>query len=181
MPDLKSRLDANQVLRNSYDDDKDALRVLAEISATIGDIDISIDAQAGDNIAIADPTGTNYILPNPDGSLNVVITDSGLTTKNLFNEITGIAAGVTAQIFSYTAISNTNLLSLDVGGTNVASYSLYIGGDLAAKKYTYFQNLNERFDFGAGLPVAVGDQIMVEVVHARPDLGDFNVNALIKN
>lgn len=75
MSSLSTRLDANQVLRNAYDDDEKALRVLAQVTATIGELDVTIDASAGDNIAIADPTGTNFLLPNVDGSINVNIND----------------------------------------------------------------------------------------------------------
>lgn len=176
-----SKLDANQVLRNSYIDETNELRVAASITATIGEIDVSIDANAGDNIAIADPTGTNYLEPNPDGSINVVVTDNGLTTKNEFGEVAGVVSGVTVEIASITATSNTKVLSCDFGGTNVAAYSLYIGGQLAAKKYTYFTSLNGDFDFKDGLPVNSGDVVSVEVLHMRPDPGDFNVNILFKN
>lgn len=176
-----SKLDANQVLRNSYNDETNELRVAASVTASIGEMDVAIDAQAGDNIAITDPTGTNYLRPNVDGSLNVNITDSGLTTKNLFAEVDNVASGVTAEIINFTAPNNTNLLSIDIGGTNVASYALYIDGNLAAKKYTYFTNLNDRFDFKDGLPVEAGNVITVEVFHSRPDPGNFSLNMLIKN
>lgn len=176
-----SKLDANQVLRNTYNDETNELRVAASVTTSVADLDISIDAEAGDNIAITDPSGTNYLLPNADGSLNVVVTDSGLTTKNFFSEVDNVASGITVEVFSYTAAANTNLLSVDIAGTNVGTYLLYIGGVLAAKKYTYFTSLNGRFEFGAGLPVQAGAVISVEAFHARPDPGSFNVNVLIKN
>lgn len=210
-----SRLDANQVLRQTYDDENQRLRVGATVEATIGQVDVSILASAGDNIAIADPTGTDFLLPNPDGSINVNITDitlnqatdsvaigdgttlihvdpgtgallvtldsTNLTTKNIFNEIDNIPSGVTSIVGSFTAIANTKLLSCDFGGTNVAAYSLYIGADLSAKKYTFFQNLNERFDFKDGLPIMLGDIVSIEVIHNRPDVGTFNVNMLVLN
>lgn len=211
---LSSKLDANQVLRESYDDNARRLRVDAEVTATIGDVDVAIDAAAGDNIAIADQSGTNYVVVNPDGSINTVtevvldqatssvaigdgtttayidpgtgallvtLENTNLTTKNLFNEVDTVVSGITTEIISYTAIANTKILSCDFGGTNVAAYSLYIGGVLSAKKYTFFQNLNERFEFQDGLPITIGDIISVEVVHNRPDPGDFNANLLIQN
>lgn len=209
-----SKLDANQVLRMSYDDGENRLRVAADIVATIGDIDVHIDAAAGDNVAIADPAGTNYLLPNPDGSINVnanvdldqaddsvaigdgttlayvdpgtrallvTLDSTNLTTKNVFNEIDNVANGVTSTIISYSVPANTKLLSLDFGGTNVASYSLYIDNVLSAKKYTFFQNLNERFDFKEGMPVPIGSTITLEVIHNRPDIGSFNCNMLVLN
>lgn len=84
---IVSKLDANQVIRQAYDDDKKALRVDAEITATIGELDVTIDAAMGDNIAIADPTGTNYLLPNADGSINSTFVDAD------GNQITSQASG----------------------------------------------------------------------------------------
>lgn len=214
MADPISKLDANQVLRQSYDDSNQRLRVGAEVTATIGQVEVAIDASGGDSIAIADPAGTNYLLPNPDGSLNVnisdiaishttdsisvgdgtnlldvnpngsinvVLTGSGLTTKNIFNEITSVATGITSTIATYIAIADTKLLKVDVGGTNVAAYEILIGGMLSAKKYTFFQSLNETFDFKNGLPVLLGEQILIRVTHNRPDLGDFSTNILVEN
>lgn len=178
---ITSKLDANQVLRESFDDATRRLRVDAEITAEIGELDVAIDAAGGDNIAITDPTGTNYLLPNSDGSINVVLGGSSLTTKNIFQEVDSVPSGVTSIVASYTALANTKLISCDFGGTNIAEYSLYIGGVLAAKKFTFFQNLNERFNFADGLPVMNGDIIKVEVIHNRPDVGDFSANILIKN
>lgn len=210
-----SKLDANQVLRQSYDDENQRLRVGAEVTASIAEMDVAIDANSGDNIAIADPTGTNYLLPNADGSLNVNVTDieldqandsvaigdgttlvsvdpgtgallvtlnsTNLTTKNIFNEITSVATGITSTIATYIAPANTKLLKVDVGGTNIAAYEILVGGNLNAKKYTFYQTLNETFDFKAGLPIALGDTVLVRVTHNRPDLGDFNCNVLIEN
>lgn len=210
-----SRLDANQVLRQSYDDENQRLRVGATVEATIGTVDVHIQASAGDNIAITDPTGTNAILPNMDGSINAVIQDielnqvtdsvaigdgntlifvdpstrallvtldsTNLTTKNIFNEIENIPSGVTSIVVQVTATANTKLLSCDFGGTNVATFSLYIGTNLSAKKYTYFQTLNDKFDFKDGLPITLGDVISLEVIHNRPDPGTFSVNMLILN
>ena len=181
MSGISSRLDANQVLRESYDDAEKRLRVQASVTATVAEMDVVIDAAGGDNIAIADQSGTNFMTVYPNGAIPVVVTDSGLTTKNIFQEVINIPAGVTQIVGSYTALANTKLLSCDFGGTNVAEYSLYIGNDLTAKKYTFFQNLNERFLFADGLPVNNGDIITVEVLHNRPDPGNFSVNILIKN
>lgn len=130
---ITSKLDAAQIIRRAYEDDKNRIRVDAEVEATIGSVDVIIDASSGDNIAIADETGTNYLAINPDGSINVVLENSGLTTKNIFDEVTGVVSGVTTVIASYTAIANTKLLRVSVGGTNVAAYSIYIASALQAK------------------------------------------------
>jgi hypothetical protein len=209
-----SKLDANQVLRLSYDQENNRLRVAATVVASIGEIDVHIDSASGDNISIASADGHNQLTVNPDGSINTNITNitlnqatdsiaigdgvnlikinldgsinaviqsSGLTTKNIFNEINNVPSGVTSTIVSLIALANTKLLSVDVGGTNIASYSVYIGTGLQAKKYTFYQTLNERFDFKDGLPVVGGTQIRVEVTHNRPSLGDFNASMLVQN
>ena len=68
-----TKLDSDQVIRRVYDEPNNKLRVDAEVTAVIGVVEVIIDAASGDNIAIADPSGTNYLLPNPDGSINVNI------------------------------------------------------------------------------------------------------------
>lgn len=209
-----SKLDANQVLRLSYDDDKNRLRVGAEITASIADIDVHIDSASGDNISIASADGLNPMIVNPDGSINVVadimldqaqdsvaigdgttlafvdpathallvtLNNTNLTTKNIFNEIINIVNGITSIIISYTAIANTKLLRCDFGGDNIAVYSLYIGGNIQAKKYTYYTNLNEMLEFISGLPITTGDLIQIEVIHNRPNPGTFYCNMLIEN
>lgn len=70
MTTLRTKLDANQVLRDSFDENAGRLRVDAEVTASIGTVDVIIDASSGDNLAIADQTGTNYLNINPDGSID---------------------------------------------------------------------------------------------------------------
>lgn len=210
---LSTKLDAAQVIRRSYNEDENRIRVDAEVTATIGVVEVAIDAAGGDNIAIASEDGSNYLNVNPDGSIdvnanveldqatdsvaigdgtnlidinpdgsiNVVVTESGFTEKNLFDEVTGVVSGITTEIISYTAIANTKLISCNFSGTNIAMYSLYIGGNLSAKKYTYWSSLNDQFNFENGLPINLGDVISIEVVHMRPDPGNFNANILITN
>lgn len=176
---LSTKLDAAQVVRRSYDEAENRIRVDAEVTATIGAVDVVIDASTGDNIAIADPTGTNYLEPNPDGSINVVVTDSGLVNKNIFNEVSGIPSGITTVITNYTALATTKLVSCNFAGTNIAMYSLYIASALSAKQYTFFGNLNGAFIFPTGLGIISGDLISIEVVHSRPDMGDFSCNIIV--
>src|SRR6478609_5561251 len=124
---ITSKLDPGHIIRRSYDDDKNRIRVDAEVEAVIAPVDVAIDAADGDNIAIADPTGTNFLEPNSDGSINVVIQQSSETTSNIFGEVSGVVSGIVTTIMSYTALSDTKLVSVDVGGTNVAEYTVYFG------------------------------------------------------
>ncbi len=68
---LNTKLDSEQVLKRSYDETKNRIRVDADVTATVGVVDVVIDAASGDNIAISD--GTNTLLINPDGSINAVV------------------------------------------------------------------------------------------------------------
>jgi hypothetical protein len=101
MAGINTKLDANQVIKQAYDEDNQRLRVDASISASIGDVSIvdsngneldvnadgsinvnlnggslqiEVSAADGDNVAISD--GTNTVVVNPDGSLNTNITGS---------------------------------------------------------------------------------------------------------
>lgn len=174
-----SQLSQENVLRDVHDSSTQSLRVSAFAIPPPGGLEVII-TDADDSIKIGNGSG-QYMAVNPDGSINVVLTSSGLTTKNLFNEITSVPAAVTSNILSYVAVANTKLLKVDVGGTNIAAFEVLINGSLAAKKYTYFQNLNEIFDFKDGLPVVTGQVILIRVTHNRPDLGDFNANVLVEN
>lgn len=179
MPFPASYLSEENILRDVHDTDNQSLRVSAFAIPPPGGTEVII-SDVDDSIKIGDGSGT-YLDINPDGSINVSIASSGLTTKNLFNEIISIASGVTTNILSYTAIANTKLLKVDVGGTNIAAFEVLINGSLAAKKYTFYQNLNEIFDFKDGLPVTSGQIILIRVTHNRPDVGDFNANILVEN
>lgn len=172
-------LNGENILRKVYDPPTQSLKTNVTAIVPPGTITVAI-SDTDDSIKLGDGTG-NYLDINPNGSINVVVTESGLTTKNVFGEVDNVASGVTTVIHSYTALADTKLLSCDFAGTNVATYSLYIGSDLSAKKYTYFTSLSDRFEFADGLPVTAGDVISVEVIHMRPDMGNFNVNILIKN
>lgn len=66
---LNTKLDAAQVIRRAYDETNNRLRVDAEVTATIGTVDVIIDAASGDNIKISD--GVNTLTVNPDGSINI--------------------------------------------------------------------------------------------------------------
>lgn len=210
---LGTKLDFEQVIRRVYDEPENRLRVEAEVTATIGTVEVAIDAASGDNISIASQDGSNSLVVNSDGSINTTITDITLdqatdsiaigdgttlvnvnpttgallveldnkTNTNIFNEITGIVSGITSIINTFTAISDTNLLSCDFSGTNIAMYSLYINGILSGKKYTYWGNFNQRFDFKDGLILSPGDIVNIEVLHMRPDPGDFASNFLLRN
>lgn len=77
---LNTKLDANQVLMRSYDEVNNRLRVDAQVTATIGAVDVIIDAASGDNIKISD--GVDTLLINSDGSINVVVEAITISAAN---------------------------------------------------------------------------------------------------
>lgn len=65
---ISSKLDPAQIIRKSYDESGNRIRVDAEIN----NIEVAIDvtAASGDNIAITSQDGTKTLNINPDGSIN---------------------------------------------------------------------------------------------------------------
>lgn len=141
---------------------------------------VEVDAADGDNIAIHDAQGHELNI-NPDGSINVVLTQSNPgDLLSFYNEVTAVAASILTTVQTYTApVGKTSYLQkIEVSGTNIAEYTVSVNATLKDKKRTYFSgDLNLDFIFaetGTGLPLAVGDVVTVRVIHGRPAVGDFN-------
>jgi hypothetical protein len=83
---------------------------------------------------------------------------------------------------SYTALGDCRLKKIVVSGTNIATYSIYVGAVIIDKARTYFGNsLNTTFDLGIGVALSLGEVVTVRVIHNRPDLGDFNARIDIED
>lgn len=104
---LGTKLDANQVIRQAYDETNKRLRVDAEVTASIGTIDVILDPTE-DAVSIGDPTGTNFLQPNADGSLNVNITDIAIdqTTDS-------VAIGDGTALFTSTVVGSDRALDVN--------------------------------------------------------------------
>ncbi len=112
--------------------------------------------------------------------LEVVLTDNTASDKQShYGEVTSVASAVSTTIVSLTIpASKTFLLrEVEVGGTNIATFSVEIASTLEAKKRTYFTHYNERFNFH-GLEVATGVTIDVKVIHSRSATGDFEARII---
>jgi hypothetical protein len=107
---LNTKLDADQVLRRAYDETSNRLRVDAEVTAQIGDINVHIDAASGDNIAIADATGTNKLVVNPDGSIN---TNTTITNISLSQATDSVAIGDGTNLVTVTPLRGLNVTTPD--------------------------------------------------------------------
>lgn len=116
--------------------------------------------------------GSDYLAINGDGSINVQ--PASPTVESAYAEITSVPTATLSNVLSYTALNATNLKSVHVSGTNVAEYRIRINGVVKAKLNTYWGSFNASLSFQQGLSVGVGDVVNVQVLHNRPDLGDFN-------
>jgi hypothetical protein len=174
-----SRLDANQVLKGSYDEATGRLRTDSLATVVNADIDVNLDASE-DSVAIADPAG-HFLDINPDGSINVVLNvGAGSVLKTYYNEVTGVVSGITTLVASYVTGTNDLLQKIDFSGTNIAEYELVIDGVTQDKARTYFGNsLNGSFDFNVGLKIPSSKLIEIYVVHTRSMTGDFNARIQI--
>ncbi len=148
MAGINTKLDANQVLKQAYDEPNQRLRVDAQVSATISDIiiegpdgsqmivnpdgstdvnivspiNIEIDAADGDNIAISD--GTNTAVVNVDGSLNVNLV--GTSEVRITDGTDDLAINADGSINSNVSATDLDIRDLafatdkvDVTGSNV--------------------------------------------------------------
>lgn len=107
---LNTKLDADQVLRRAYDETENRLRVDAEITATIGDIDVHITAASGDNIAIVNQDGTFPLIINPDGSIN---TNTTVTDIDLDQATDSVAIGDGTTLVTVTPNRGLNVTTPD--------------------------------------------------------------------
>lgn len=133
-----------------------------------------------DSIRVGD--GTNELKVNADGSLTVVL-ENNITVgnaTNIFNSVSSVVSGITTNLISYTVPSGNSfkLCNIEVGGSNIAQYDVFINGLLSARKRTWFSGpFTENFLFetnlAGGVVVATGQVILVQVTHNRPDVGDF--------
>jgi len=140
-------------------------------------IDVEVDAADGDNIAIHDNEGHELEI-NPDGSINVVFTaGAGGTPFSFFDEVTGVAAATLTTIATFTvpALTTLKLYRIEVSGSNVATYEIYVNTVIQGRRRTWFNgNMSEEFEFPvSGLVLAATDTIDVKVIHSRPTTGDF--------
>lgn len=167
-------LNQENIIKKVYDPSTESLKTSITQTIPPGTVVVSID-DTTDSIKIGDGHG-HYLAVNPDGSLNVVATvgSPGVIGSNYY-EITSVPNNTPTIIGTFTVGStNTQLLRVDVSGTNIAEYVLLISSTIQDKKRTYFGSaLNTTFDF-SGLGVSVGATVQIQVTHFRPSTGDFN-------
>lgn len=166
MAGINTKLDANQVLKQAYDEPNQRLRVDATVSASIGDVTIvdpdgdalnvnpdgsinvniaggglqvEISAADGDNIAISD--GTNTAVINPDGSLNVNLV--GTSEVRITDGTDDLAINADGSINS-----NVSATDLDIRDLGFATDSVDVSGSTVIVTATDLdiRNLNSLTD-----------------------------------
>lgn len=120
-------LDADQVLKQSFDEDEDRLRVDAQVTAVIGIVDVDIN-DVSDSIKIGNGSGT-YMDVNPDGSINVrsvqiftepfdsITATYPLATQEVYQSRVGGISGVVQQTVTVNYTDATKNLILNVART----------------------------------------------------------------
>lgn len=81
---IVSKLDAPQIVKKTYDESNNRIRVDASISE-MDSVEVIIDAASGDNIAVASQDGNNFLQVNEDGSINVNTTQTEPVTVSGLN------------------------------------------------------------------------------------------------
>lgn len=142
---LNTKVDANQVLIRAYDEPNNRLRVDAQVTATIGTVDVIIDAASGDNIKISD--GVDTLAVNPDGSINVIVQDITLSALNdsirlgdgvalTTTTALGSKVGLDVSIINKTSIYRFNQINAVPSGilTSIISYTVPVAMNLRLQK-----------------------------------------------
>lgn len=151
------------------------------VNITGGALEVIID-HTNDSIKIGD--GIDFLAVNADGSINTTVI--GAANPELFlyyDEITSVPTSIETTIQTFIALAPSFLKQLDVSGTNIAEYRVYLNTALINKKRTYFGgDLNTEISYsnaGFGLALAISDVVEIKVIHIRPDVGDFNSSLYI--
>lgn len=102
-----------------------------------------------------------------------------------FNSVSSVASGILTTIVSYTVppAKSTYLCNVEVSGSNIARYDIYINSVLSARQRTEFTELNTNFIFNTassniGFKLATGTVVEIKVIHNRPFVGDFEARLL---
>lgn len=169
MAKIDTKLDANQVLRQAYDETNQRLRVDAKVSASISDL------------FIEDPEG-HILNVNPDGSLNAVVAIAAADGDNIAiksstgNEL-GISAAGAASVDVKNFPANTSLTDAQLRATPVP-----VSGTVAVSNFPASQAVTGAF-FQAtqpvsttSLPLPTGAATSALQTQPGVDIGDVTIN-----
>lgn len=158
--------------------------VNAELEVQLSHRDNDPDAgDVADSVRIGD--GQDELAVNSDGSINVIVQNSlsSANVINVFDEVGAVPAAVQTTILTYVVPGGQTLKlkQIEVGGENIAEYEVIIGGNVEARKRTWFSGpFTQVFNFKANalLEISSGTVILVKVLHNRPTMAKFEARLL---
>ena len=105
---------------------------------------------------------------------NVTVKADGTQTQ-IYAEITSVANGSLTTVLTYISATKRLIKQVQVSGSNIATYTLLVNGDIVMKSRTYFGGeLNSVMNCDSGIKLAPTDIVTIKVIHERPFVGDFN-------
>lgn len=172
-------LSANEQSRNKLGD-APILRAVYSEEPTMAIRTLLVDSYGDRYTSIVDTEGNVRLAVDANLSLDNLIFVGAVGSH--YSEVNSVASGVLTNILTYTApIGKTTFLQkIEVSGTNITEYTMYINGVKQDRRRSYFgSNFNEVFifattAFSVGLPLVVGDIVTVKVFHTRPFPSDYN-------
>lgn len=117
--------------------------------------------------------GDSLVVPSPD-------VPPGYSQFNEYNEITSVASGATATLYSYTVPISTLLFinSFSYSSTGLGEFELKINGISKQKCRSFYTDYNPRMDFiNYPLRVESNDIVLITVKNHSIIAADFNVTA----
>lgn len=152
--------------------------------------DVANELGRFDAVRVGDGTGA-YLDVNEDGSINVVVIDSAdISTVNEYGEAPAVSPGAEISVVTYTIPPNKSamLFRAEASGENIARYQVTVNDVVVATRRTHHgSGLSTNFEFTApskfGIPLQAGDVVKLNVLHGRPDSGDFEgrLQAVLKD
>ena len=123
-------------------------------------------------------TAVNTIARQKPGDIynvNVVEDGDDGTAINVYDDVSSVAQSSATTILTYVvpALKTFYFKNASVSGTNIATYTVKVDGGTQDLKRTYWGMFNETFSFEK-YKINSGETITVEVIHERPNSGDFN-------
>jgi hypothetical protein len=130
-----SQLSQEQIIQQVFDPVNNALQTEINAPITIdGEVAVEFSAASGDNVAIANQTGTNFLVINSNGSINASITDfpaevevtQGTSPWTVSGSVT-VSNFPTSQTISGTVNTNLNgLVSFQTSQTTVGTSAVQL-------------------------------------------------------
>ena len=160
------------------------------IGTVNGELEVQISHQdnvpdmgdVADSVQVGD--GTEILLINPDGSINVVFSpfpSGGVTPKSIYAEVSSVASTTLTTVATYTVPvgKKATLERISMSGQNIATYIAEVNAVAVDKKRTWFNGpMSEEMNFitssGGSIQLVAGDIVRLRVLHGRPAVADFN-------